>query len=87
MIYLLLPLIEIHDLSTAYVTHADCLLNDMGPGHPGCPDRLASVNESKRTSGLVTELRCLEAPLAEPLDLKRVHHGAYVDLILENAPA
>jgi len=25
--------------------------------------------------------------LAEPLDLKRVHHGAYVDLILENAPA
>jgi len=27
------------------------------------------------------------APSAEPLDLKRVHHGAYVDLIFENAPA
>ncbi len=74
-------------MTTAYVTHADCLLNDIGPGHPECPDRLASVNESMRTSGLVTELRCLEAPSAEPLDLKRVHHGAYVDLIFENAPA
>ncbi len=74
-------------MTTACVTHADCLLNDIGPGHPECPDRLASVNESMRTSGLVTELRCLEAPSAEPLDLKRVHHGAYVDLIFENAPA
>src|SRR5882672_7379496 len=73
-------------MTTAYVTHADCLLNDIGPGHPECPDRLASVNESMRTSRLVTELRCLEAPSAEPLDLKRVHHGAYVDLIFENAP-
>jgi len=76
----LLLLIEMHDMTTAYVTHADCLLNDIGPCHPECPDRLASVNESMRTSGLVTELRCLEAPSAEPLDLKRVHHGAYVDL-------
>jgi acetoin utilization deacetylase AcuC-like enzyme len=32
-------------------------------------------------------VRSLEAPLAHPDDLKRVHRAAYVDLIFENAPA
>jgi len=40
-----------------------------------------------RSSGLIDMLRCLEAPLATPEDLKRVHRGAYVDLIFDNAPA
>jgi acetoin utilization deacetylase AcuC-like enzyme len=31
-------------------------------------------------------LRCLEAPLAEGGDLKRVHSPVYVDLIFENSP-
>jgi acetoin utilization deacetylase AcuC-like enzyme len=31
-------------------------------------------------------LRCLDAPLAEAGDIKRVHTPAYVDLIFENAP-
>ena len=38
------------------------------------------------TAGLLEQLRCLEAPLAEPDDIKRVHRPAYVDLIFENAP-
>jgi acetoin utilization deacetylase AcuC-like enzyme len=39
-----------------------------------------------RTSGILPELRCLEAPLADQRDLKRVHRAAYVDLIFEHAP-
>jgi len=74
-------------MNTAYVTHADCLRHEMGPGHPECPDRLNSVNTSMRTSGLMTELRCLEAPLADAVDLKRVHEDSYVDLIFDHAPA
>jgi acetoin utilization deacetylase AcuC-like enzyme len=74
-------------MSTAYITHADCLRHEMGAGHPECPDRLTAVNEEMRSSGLLTELRCLEAPLASADDLKRVHRAAYVDLIFENAPA
>jgi acetoin utilization deacetylase AcuC-like enzyme len=73
-------------MSTAYITHADCLRHEMGAGHPECPDRLNAVNEEMRSSGLLTELRCLEAPLASIDDLKRVHRAAYVDLIFENAP-
>jgi acetoin utilization deacetylase AcuC-like enzyme len=58
----------------------------MGPGHPECPDRLRAINEQMRSSGLLDELECLEAPLAGVEDLKRVHRGSYVDLIFENAP-
>lgn len=73
-------------MTTAYITHADCLRHEMGPGHPENPNRLVSVNEHMRSAGLLDELRCLDAPLAEPQDLKRVHRGAYVDLIFDNAP-
>ena len=73
-------------MTTAYITHADCLRHEMGAGHPECPDRLKSVNDEMRSSGLLESLRCLEAPLATPADLKRVHASAYVDLIFDNAP-
>ena len=74
-------------MTTAYITHADCLLHDMGRGHPESPDRLNAVTEHMRSSGLIEELRCLDAPLADRADLKRVHRASYVDLIFENAPA
>jgi acetoin utilization deacetylase AcuC-like enzyme len=74
-------------MPTAYITHADCLRHEMGAGHPENPDRLSAINEHMRSSGLLDELRCLDAPLADGDDLKRVHRAAYVDLIFENAPA
>jgi acetoin utilization deacetylase AcuC-like enzyme len=74
-------------MSTAYITHTDCLRHEMGAGHPESPERLASVNEQMRSSGLLASLRCLEAPLVAAEDLKRVHRATYVDSIFENAPA
>ena len=44
-------------MTTAYVTHPNCLRHDMGPGHPESPDRLAVVNEAMRSSGLIDALR------------------------------
>jgi acetoin utilization deacetylase AcuC-like enzyme len=73
-------------MTTAYITHPDCLRHEMGPGHPEKPERLGSVNEHMRQSGLLEEMQVLEAPLAAPDDIKRVHHPSYVDLIFENAP-
>jgi acetoin utilization deacetylase AcuC-like enzyme len=73
-------------MTTAYITHPDCLRHEMGPGHPECPARLNAINEHMRSSGMLDELLCLEAPLADADDLKRVHRAAYVDLIFENAP-
>jgi acetoin utilization deacetylase AcuC-like enzyme len=74
-------------MTTAYITHADCLRHEMGAGHPECPERLVAVNEHMRSSGLIEQLRVLEAPLASEEDLKRVHRPEYVDLIFEHAPA
>jgi acetoin utilization deacetylase AcuC-like enzyme len=73
-------------MTTAYITHPDCLRHEMGAGHPECPARLNAINEHMHSSGMLDELRCLEAPFAEADDLKRVHRPAYVDLIFENAP-
>lgn len=73
-------------MTTAYITHDDCLRHDMGAGHPESPDRLSAINEQMRSSGLLDDLQCLEAPLAGAGDLKRVHRASYVDLIFENAP-
>jgi acetoin utilization deacetylase AcuC-like enzyme len=73
-------------MTTAYITHADCLRHEMGSGHPECPDRLHAVNEALRSSSLMEDLRCLQAPLAEANDLKRVHGADYVDQIFDGAP-
>ena len=73
-------------MTTAYITHSDCLRHEMGAGHPENPERLSAVNLHMRDAGLLEQLRCLEAPLAEPEDIKRVHRPAYVDLIFDNAP-
>ena len=74
-------------MTTLYITHADCRLHEMGPGHPECPGRLAAIHEQLRASGLLADLRCLEAPLAQTQDLERVHHKGYVDLIFSQAPS
>ncbi|HXA37230.1 MAG TPA: histone deacetylase family protein [Steroidobacteraceae bacterium] len=73
-------------MTTAYITHPDCLRHEMGPGHPESPARLSAIGEHMRASGMLEEVRSLEAPLADADDLKRVHRSAYVDLIFENAP-
>ena len=74
-------------MTTLYITHSDCLGHNMGPGHPERPERLTAIDEQLRASGLIKNLRCLPAPLANPDDLRRVHAAGYVDLIFEHAPS
>src|ERR1700754_3784624 len=74
-------------MSTAYITHADCLKHEMGAGHPECPDRLVAVNEHMRSSVVLEQLRVLDAPLAQPADLTRVHRPEYVHQIFDIAPS
>jgi acetoin utilization deacetylase AcuC-like enzyme len=74
-------------MTTAYITHSDCLRHEMGPGHPERPERLIAIDDQMQSSGLMESLRRLEAPLAHADDLKRVHRSEYVDLIFEHVPA
>jgi acetoin utilization deacetylase AcuC-like enzyme len=65
-------------MSTAYYTHTDCRLHDMGEGHPECPRRLDAINDQLLSSGLDMALMRMDAPLATLEQLERAHSTGYV---------
>jgi acetoin utilization deacetylase AcuC-like enzyme len=73
-------------VSTAFITHSDCLLHDMGAGHPESPARLRAVGDQLIASGLIDHLIHAEAPLAKREHLERVHDACYLDAIERAAP-
>ena len=72
---------------TAFYSHGDCQLHDMGPGHPECPERLAAIHDHLRATGLDIALQMHDAPLATPEQLGRAHSARQVhylhDLLTE----
>ena len=73
-------------MTTAFITHPDCLKHEMGPHHPECPARLQAVYDAFTRSGLMTQLQLVEAPLATRAQLAAAHASDYVDAIFEAAP-
>jgi acetoin utilization deacetylase AcuC-like enzyme len=72
---------------TAYITHRDCQLHDMGAGHPECPQRIAAVDDALKTAGLLAKLQQHEAPKATREHTERAHDAAYLDVLDENSPS
>ena len=73
-------------MSTAFITHPDCLLHNMGSWHPECPARLQAIDDQLIASGLQSHLLHVEAPMAEREHLERVHHLSYIDEIENRVP-
>lgn len=73
-------------LSTAFITHPDCLLHDMGAGHPESPARLQAIGDQLLASGLGNFLLHVDAPLASREQLERVHDPRYVNAIERSSP-
>src|SRR5690349_24393540 len=73
-------------MQTAYITHPQCLLHDMGRYHPECPERLRAIEAQLIASGLLGHLGRHEAPPALRAHLIRVHDPAYVDQIEASSP-
>jgi acetoin utilization deacetylase AcuC-like enzyme len=73
-------------LSTAFITHPDCLLHNMGSGHPECPARLQAIDDQLIASGLHSFLTHVEAPLATREHIERVHHANYIDALENQVP-
>ena len=63
---------------TAYYSHPDCRLHDMGPGHPECPARLDAISDHLMATGLDIALEFREAPDATLEQLERAHTAHYV---------
>jgi len=73
-------------MATVLLTHPDCVLHEMGAGHPESPQRLRSILSAIESSGLAASLDLREAPEATREQLERVHEREHVDLIYESAP-
>lgn len=73
-------------MNTAFITHADCYLHDMGSYHPECPARLRAIEDQLIASGLINYLQHLDAPLATREQLARVHSPEYIDAVEASAP-
>lgn len=74
-------------MSTAFITHPDCLLHEMGAWHPECPSRLSAISDQLIANGLSPYLVHIAPDLA-PLDaVLRVHPLSYIDSIRNNIPS
>lgn len=73
--------------STAFITHRECWLHDMGAHHPECPERLGAINDRLIASGLDMYLSFHDAPLAEMEQLLRVHPRSYIDSLEASSPS
>jgi acetoin utilization deacetylase AcuC-like enzyme len=65
-------------MSTAFFSHAECRLHDMGPGHPECPQRLDAIQDHLRATGLDMALEFHDAPVATLEQIERAHTVGYV---------
>jgi acetoin utilization deacetylase AcuC-like enzyme len=73
-------------MSTAFITHRDCMLHDMGSHHPECPDRLSAINDRLIASGLDMYLAFYDAPAASIEQLTRAHAPEHVRKVLQSCP-
>lgn len=73
-------------MTTAFVTHRDCRLHDMGAQHPECPDRLDAINDRLIAAGLDVHLEYHEAPQASMEQLLRAHARPYLETLADSAP-
>jgi acetoin utilization deacetylase AcuC-like enzyme len=65
-------------MTTAFYSHNDCRLHDMGPGHPECPQRLDAIADHLRATGLDIALDFQDAPQATLEQIERAHSAGYV---------
>src|SRR5882762_6855368 len=65
-------------MSTAFYTHPDCRLHQMGRGHPECPERLDAIADHLRATGLDIALDMRDAPRVDLSDVELAHNSGYV---------
>jgi acetoin utilization deacetylase AcuC-like enzyme len=71
----------------AFITHPECLLHEMGEGHPERPERLSAIDDRLIASRLEYLMTRFEAPEATREQLLRVHEAAYLDALEHLAPS
>lgn len=60
-------------MTTAYITHEDCLLHNMGPDHPESPVRLQAIRKVLERTGLMDHMDQLTAVPASAEQIQLAH--------------
>ncbi|MFM8338448.1 MAG: histone deacetylase family protein, partial [Fluviibacter sp.] len=74
-------------MSTAFITHPDCLKHDMGDLHPEAPARLTAIHDHLIAQGIDMYFSHHEAPLATVEQLMLVHPASHIKKIKDTSPA
>ena len=64
-------------MTTALISHADCLLHVNPPGHPERVDRLRAVTAALEAEDFAYLVR-VDAPIATDAQLTRVHSASHL---------
>ena len=73
-------------MSTAYISHPDCLRHEMGRHHPECPQRLQAIEDQLILSRIDCYLTRIDPPLATEEQLALVHTQDHIDFIKSHVP-
>jgi len=71
---------------TAFITHRDCMLHEMGGFHPECPARLSAISDHLIGQGLDAFFSHHEAPIATIRQLRRAHTMDYIESVRDSSP-
>lgn len=73
-------------MATALITHSDCVLHEISPGHPECPERLGAILDQLKKADVYDYLRHLEAPLASMKSVSLAHPDQYIEGLVAQSP-
>ncbi|MBC7514249.1 MAG: histone deacetylase family protein [Herminiimonas sp.] len=74
-------------MTTAFYTHPDCLLHEMGAGHPESPARLQAIEDQLIASRIERFLEYHDGVPATDAMITAVHDAGSLDFVTRNLPA
>jgi acetoin utilization deacetylase AcuC-like enzyme len=73
-------------MSTALITHRDCVLHEISPGHPECPGRIDAILDELKKRDVYDHLQHHDAPIADEEAPCLAHSRAYVRQVFASSP-
>jgi acetoin utilization deacetylase AcuC-like enzyme len=74
-------------MTTAFISHPDCVKHVMSDYHPESPARLGVIDDALIEGRLSALLAHIDAPKVDISKLQPIHTKKHIDYILESAPA
>lgn len=74
-------------MTTAFYSHPDCMLHEMGDWHPESPARLQAIEDQLIASHINILLDYRTAPQADLTDIARVHSTESIASVRDNLPS